>query len=290
MNLGKRILSLQGNEYMKLLRTGQPENAILKMSKDYESMIDSIIEDIDTDVLEGTKLKSLVKYSLYDVSNYGSEVEYYDYDNVYEFADDYRNAIKAFGMYVPEEIDIVDFIFNGRDISPEEGYPETIIDEGYGELHLLTDPYIATENADICADRSLVLYDSDDLITFFEVCYDTFVDLYQHLSKEDEIEAIKYAPYTLLTDYVTTVLFNISHELRSDIIKLYGQRYEEFREYDMFEGTLAFEYPQSIVECVQKDDVGMLFLYNYRDVQEESMALTCICMMFKNYLERRLII
>ena len=58
----------------------------------------------------------------------------------------------------------------------------------------------------------------------------------------------------------------------------------------MFESALTFEYPDSILECVQKDDVGMLFMYNYRDLQEESMALTCICMMFKNYLERRLII
>ena len=290
MNLGKRILSLQGNGYMKLLRSGQPEQAIYQMSKDYESMIDNIIDDMSIRELEGTKLKSLVKYSLYDVSNYGNEVEYYDYDNDYEFAEDYRSALKAFGMYLPEEVDVLDFIFEGRDITPEEGFPETIMDEGYGELKLIRGAEEAVSDADICADMSLVLYDSNDLITFFEVCYDTFVDMYAHLSKEDEIEAINYAPYTLLTDYVTTVLFSISHELRSDIIKLYTYRYEEFKQFDVFESALTFEYPDSILECVQKDDVGMLFMYNYRDLQEESMALTCICMMFKNYLERRLII
>ena len=202
MNLGKRILSLQGSGYMKLLRSGQPENAILQISKDYESMIDTIIEDIDIDNLEGTKLKSLVKYSLYDVSNYGNDVAFYDYDNDYEFAEDYRNAVKVYGMYIPEEVDIIDFIFDGREILPEEGFPETIEDEEYGELNLLHAAHEAVEMADICADKSLVLYDANDLVTFFEVCYDTFVDLYQHLSKEDEIEAINYAPYTLLTDYV----------------------------------------------------------------------------------------
>ena len=45
MNLGKRILSVKGNSYMRSLRQGKAWEAIDAISKDYDSIIDSILDD-----------------------------------------------------------------------------------------------------------------------------------------------------------------------------------------------------------------------------------------------------
>ena len=291
MNLGKRILSVKGNEYRSALRNGRAFDAIEMIAKDYTSIIDDILQvDIlrDDDVV-GTPLKKILKFSIYSMSNYGRDSVYYDFSERDEFYNDYRMNLKINGMYLPDAIDVGEFLFNGLCLEPSD-FSEIIEDEEYGSLQLATDIHTVMSNADLCADLSVRLQDADSLVSFMEICYDIFINSFSHLSYEEELDAIRYVPYTILTNYISTILFTISEELAHDIIRMYTKKYSEFKEFQIFESEYVYSYPQSILECVQKDEFGMLFLYNYREVDEESLVLTCISMMFKNYLERRLIL
>ena len=71
---------------------------------------------------------------------------------------------------------------------------------------------------------------------------------------------------------------------------MYTEVFPEFKQFLEFENDYVYSYPKSITECITKDELGMAFLYNYRGEDDISVALVCICMMFKNYLERRIII
>ena len=291
MNLGKRILSVKGNDYKLALRNGRAFDAIEMIAKDYTSIIDDILQVDglrDGDVI-GTPLEKILKFSIYSMSNYGRDSVYYDFSERDEFYNDYKTNLKINGMYLPEQIDTGKFLFDGLCMEPSD-FSEVIEDEEYGSLQLATDIHTVMSEADVCADLSVRLQDADSLVSFMEICYDIFVNSFSHLSYEEELDAIRYVPYTILTDYISTILFTISAELAHDIIRMYTKKYPEFKEFQIFDSECVYNYPQSILECVQKDEFGMLFLYNYREVEEESLVLTCISMMFKNYLERRLIL
>lgn len=289
MNLGKRILSVKGNSYMQSLRNGKPWDAISMISKDYSSIIDSILDDSNIMDLTNTNLAKIVKFCTYSMANYGIGDVYYDYDDRDSFYADYRENLKINGYFLPEEIDVGEFIFDGIEIDPRE-FGGSIMDITYGELTIPDSVHTIMAEADICADISLRIQNADDLSTFLEVCYDTFVDLFKDLSHQEELDAVRYAPYTILTDYITTMLFTISDEISHDILKMYTNVYPEFHELQEYDGEMVYEYPKSITECISKDELGMAFLYNYRGNDEASVVLVCICMMFKNYLERRIII
>ena len=290
MNLGKRILSVKGNSYMSALRAGRPYDAIDLISKDYTSIIDNIIDRADMAKLDNEKeLSKIVKFCMYTMANYGMDTEYYDYDIKDTFFEDYRNNLKMNGYYLPEEVDVYEFLFEGADIEPRD-YGGSIMDAEYGELKIPDSNHTIMAEMDLCADVSIRLKNADDLSVFLEVCYDTFIDLYKDLNHQEELDAIKYAPYTILTDYINTILFNVSYELAHDILKMYTNIYPEFKQFQVYEGDYIYSYPKSITECIVKDDIGMGFLYNYREYDEENVALVCICMIFKNYLERRIIV
>ena len=289
MNLGKRILSVKGNSYMRSLRQGKAWEAIDAISKDYDSIIDSILDDSGIRNLKNTELSKIVKLFIYSMSNYGHGDVYYDYDDIDTFYDEYRENIKLNGYFLPEEISVEEFIFDGKEIDPHD-FGGKIMDINYGELTIPDSVHTIMSDADICADMTVRIGNADDLSTFLEVCYDTFVDLFKDLSHQEELDAARYAPYTILTDYISTMLFTIADEVVGDIIKMYAEVFPEFKQFLEFENDYVYSYPKSITECITKDELGMAFLYNYRGEDDISVALVCICMMFKNYLERRIII
>lgn len=289
MDLGKRILSVKGNSYMRSLRQGKAWEAIDAISKDYDSIIDSILDDSNITNLKNTELSKIVKLCIYSMANYGHADVYYDYDDIDTFYDDYRENLKMNGYFLPEEISVEEFIFDGKEVDPHD-FGGKIMDINYGELTIPDSVHTIMSDADICADMTVRIGNADDLSTFLEVCYDTFVDLFKDLSHQEELDAVRYAPYTILTDYISTMLFVIADEVVWDIIKMYAEVFPEFKQFLELETDYVYSYPKSVTECIVKDELGMAFLYNYRGEDDTSVALVCICMMFKNYLERRIII
>ena len=199
------------------------------------------------------------------MSNYGHGDAYYDYDDIDTFYDEYRENLKMNGYFLPEEISVEEFIFDGKEIDPHD-FGGKIMDINYGELTIPDSVHTIMSDADICADMTVRIGNADDLSTFLEVCYDTFVDLFKDLSHQEELDAV------------------------GDIIKMYAEVFPEFKQFLEFENDYVYNYPKSITECIAKDELGMAFLYNYRGEDDISVALVCICMTFKNYLERRIII
>ena len=96
MNLGKRILSVKGNEYRSALRNGRAFDAIEMIAKDYTSIIDDIlqVDGLRDDDVIGTPLEKILKFSVYSMSNYGRDSVYYDFSERDEFYKD--NCEKEF--------------------------------------------------------------------------------------------------------------------------------------------------------------------------------------------------
>lgn len=294
MNLTGKIVSLKEKEVVYSIYENDIISKISELCSEYGDLADSIVEKLnyvvrkDNDPYYNPLLeRGIAAFAMYDPEF--NETNFWSRDEVSEYKEALRDTLMSQGFYIPDTADMVYIGINQDDIPHGLVSGQRIYDEYREDEYVVVDDLCqASEDGfNIWTGLTVYIDEPQTLMNFLDVLYDEFLDAVLAKSDKYRHEAVKYLPFTLVSEFFFEPMFSVSGLMTSYLYSIFGIE----KDVEISKSYKVDGLYNTFIKYTELDMVSETLLRSYVNGEEspDSICNVCVAILFKNYLKERFV-